>query len=504
MRTFSIAVALYALSAAAQFPPLQFGFGQTGMATALDPGSVATYQLGISTQFDDLHGVKLQFNWPDGVTLTDISQMRIPCTTSANGLTCTLDFLRKQTSYNGLFRLRMPPTDAVPDIIITGSATSETPSLSQQAKATTHLTHILSITNTNDGGAGSLRDVIETANRECVTAARLCKIYNDITAPPASDGLHLIEPQTPLPALTACAFFFDAGNPRQSSIPDDPTIHLSGAKQPFGNGLEIRSTCTGLKQFRGIVIDGFPENGVAMTAGGQSGTVVLQELIISNNRLRGVAVADQLSTLGISSSKILRNRFSGVALFASRGASITRSEISGNGASGVFALTVGVFDSTIAFNRDAGISILPGGKLMTGGMTFVGNVSQPIDWKIDGPTPDDSNESDGVPNAPELLDARYDATTGLTTLTGRLHTRVGIFGQLFAVVVYIDGHTLGTKSLWGVGGPVKFGDDFDHIFTIEMNGDFTGKPVSLQTIFTMWSDLGPENASELSPPRVVQ
>ena len=75
------------------------------------------------------------------------------------------------------------------------------------------------VSNTNDGGAGSLRQAILSANQ----AAGKDEIHFNV--PPAPVGVTAISPATPLPAITE-AVIVDAST--QPGYIDHPLVQLAG------------------------------------------------------------------------------------------------------------------------------------------------------------------------------------------------------------------------------------------------------------------------------------
>lgn len=111
------------------------------------------------------------------------------------------------------------------------------------------------VTNTNDSGAGSLRDAITQAN----AAAGADTIAFNI----AGSGPHTIAPTTPLPAINSPALIdgytqpgSSANTVTQGALDTVLRIVISGASIPGANGLSLNSGADG-STIRGLVINGF-------------------------------------------------------------------------------------------------------------------------------------------------------------------------------------------------------------------------------------------------------
>ncbi|MBM3498157.1 MAG: hypothetical protein FJX74_05755 [Armatimonadetes bacterium] len=102
------------------------------------------------------------------------------------------------------------------------------------------------VTNTNDAGFGSLRQAILAANANPVST---------ITFHTSLSG-GSIAPITPLPTITAGSTIIDG----DLNGDDAPDIVLTGANQPSGNGLHIKSAHG--SQVVGLAIINFPGSGV--------------------------------------------------------------------------------------------------------------------------------------------------------------------------------------------------------------------------------------------------
>ena len=116
------------------------------------------------------------------------------------------------------------------------------------------------VTNTNDSGAGSLREAINYVNANCAAQT--------ITFSIAGAGVHTIQPATPLPVITCAGTTVD-GYTQSLARPNAQTVGWDGnilielnGTVSGGNGLQINAANV---LIRGLAINGF-SNGVFVSA----------------------------------------------------------------------------------------------------------------------------------------------------------------------------------------------------------------------------------------------
>lgn len=296
----------------------------------------------------------------------------------------------------------------------------------------------LRVTNTNDSGAGSLRQAILDANVLC-PRRNPCNIGFRIPAEEASNGKMIIQPRTPLPVLTG-AIAVDGGT--QTAVvgdtnPDGPEIEINGALQPDGEGLRLSPNCTG--EVYDLIVSGFRGHGLEVSRmpgdpapnpcfdnGPTIRVTIARNHLIGN--MRGLALRSYFTT--IEDNVIRGNARSG--LFAGDGhfAFIRNNRIEANGASGIYLdLENGadVWDNRIANNAHWGLARTARGNVDVNGTSFSGNLHQPIDIGLDGDTP---------MARPVLFWAIYDTTRNVTVVEGRLDSdgppRARYFVELYA------------------------------------------------------------------------
>jgi hypothetical protein len=187
----------------------------------------------------------------------------------------------------------------------------------------------LVVTNTNDSGAGSLRQAILDANASAGT--------DTITFNIPDSGVKTISPVSSLPTITDPVIIDGYTQPGSSPNPlalgDDAVllIILSGASAPLGtDGLTIN---TGNSTIRGLVINGFKAtasdiggNGISILAGSNSN--VIEGNFIGTNAAGASAVAN---TRGVKVLNASDNLIGGTT-------PATRNLLSGNSASGVLVV----------------------------------------------------------------------------------------------------------------------------------------------------------------------
>jgi hypothetical protein len=113
------------------------------------------------------------------------------------------------------------------------------------------------VTSVNDSGTGSLRQAILNANTDTGT--------DTITFNISGSGIQTINPATPLPAVTNPVVIDGTSQPGFSG---SPLIELAGTNAgPGANGLTIAA---GSSTVRGLVIDSFKANGIALESKGSN------------------------------------------------------------------------------------------------------------------------------------------------------------------------------------------------------------------------------------------
>ena len=427
-------------------------------------------------------------------------------------------------------RTFLAATPPYPGIIVNFNVPSSTDGLSYIGKATLTTTvpddnlsnntaniyvgvsHLFTVTNADDFGAGSLRDTIARVNEACDHTIS-CKV--------AFAGPMKIEPRSPLPAISACALTIDGGVAPDASQDLERPVEIAGTKAGLANGLEVRSLCG--VTLRGLTINGFGANGLVLAAPKQPYPLSQETLTVEGcfigtdtralearpNGMRGISIESPFTVASVRNSTISGNHYSGIAVWSSDRVSIGSCRIGlgrdlrplGNGASGVFVNSGSVgIDGQIAYNHDFGVAVgrdashvsaLPEGLFANGVLDY--------DWGLDGPTRTDP--AGRMPPAPALIDAAYDPVRKTTVVHGVLPAegrRVGSYQfsvRLFEVTSHGYVALQPQTNLYPPPGDLPF--------TMSVGGDLRGRTIVGQTFFYEFFDGSPLDSSELSAPLAV-
>lgn len=288
----------------------------------------------------------------------------------------------------------------------------------------------ISVVNTADSGAGSLRDAIEQANGACSPGP--CRIVFEIPPPVPAEGWYTIQPATELPAVTADRVTIEGS--RQTALtgdtnPKGPEIAIDG--RLAGSGLKVLTPCEGVVE--GLALGNFDRDQGLWLASpaketGHCGVGQYDRREVSLNHIgvdpSGTVPWPNLRGLRldfggghITRNVISHNRYSGVWMWIGS-AWFESNRIAGNGASGIFLgpqAVATVASNSIAGNAQMGVAIARGVfsvDIRWNAMKDNGGLG--IDWELDGVSPSDDDDAKGPTNAPVLLAARYDPATNAT------------------------------------------------------------------------------------------
>jgi uncharacterized repeat protein (TIGR01451 family) len=407
-----------------------------------EPGQPVVYEAALTNDgANDAAHVTFTFpldgGWTFGTSLTP----RMHCAATAQGAGCTIDTLVAGERLTARFTLLAPnhtegePSHFVPVAFTSDAGVFQPPQTYLFRSIFRHVT----VTSTADDGEGSLRQAIVAAN--ATPSGIGCKLDFDI---PLSDGERVatIRPLTPLPALTANSLYIDGSTQRLKhgdTNPDGPEVEINGSSLDAGNGFDANDASGasfGYREFRELVVNGFPANGINLTSGPSNvtgcyvGTDPAGRTAVPN-RGRGIVIT---SSATIRDNIISGNGRSGIYVPSGRGITIANNRIGvaagsaflplGNGASGIYfgpgSSENSVTGNVIAFNRDAGIGLDSNVEdIEMSANANASNGGLPIDYGLDGVTPDKPVFGD-LPPLPILTAAHFDPATGQTIV--EVHT----------------------------------------------------------------------------------
>ncbi|MFW5446606.1 MAG: DUF4347 domain-containing protein, partial [Methylophagaceae bacterium] len=166
------------------------------------------------------------------------------------------------------------------------------------------------VSNTNDSGAGSLRQAIIDANAQA-NSGQPDTIRFDIGA----DGsLQTIDLLLPLDAITE-AVFIDGHSQYGALTPTTPLIELNGTSAP-GDGIRLNSGSGG-STIQGLIINNFSDDGIDIASGSDNNIIVGNWIGLDNtgnaaasNGSNGVEVDSEGNTIG-GTTDLERNVISG-------------------------------------------------------------------------------------------------------------------------------------------------------------------------------------------------
>ena len=430
----------------------------------------------------------------------DVAETTVTCRTHLAALPATLSSTPIFVDFN------VPSsTDGlsyVGQATLTTTVPDDTPS-NNNTNFQVSVNHLLTVTNADDFGAGSLRDTIARANESC-DGKIFCKMV--------FAGPMRIEPRSSLPAITARGLTIDGGVATGASQDLERPVEIAGSKAGFVNGLEVRSGVALL----GLTINGFGANGVVLAAPTppQSGQEFLtvegcfigtdtKALEAHPNGLRGISIEPPDAVVTVRNSTISGNQRSGIAIWFAYRVDISDCRIGlgrdlrplGNGASGVFVNGGSVFiNGQIAYNHDFGVAVgRDAYHVNTSPEGLFANGVLDLDWGLDGPTYTDP--AGRMPPAPSLIDASYDPVQNKTIVHGVLPDGGRRVSTLFVVRLFeVTAHGYVAldyqTNLFPPAGDLPF--------TISVTGDLRGRPIVGQTGFFEFPDGPMIDTSELS------
>jgi hypothetical protein len=520
-KTFSLVLSIILFAALPASATVSIFLGTNGSQQPVTSGSRVAWTLVAARSVADTDteavDVVITMTVPSVIANFTASGDQWICSTSSSTTVCRTS-LAAATPYSSRLRVEFdaPATADGGRFVIPATLATSLPNIhpSISAEIVVNVYRSFAVTTADDFGAGSFREVIARANERCdFTAACLITFAGPMT----------IEPQSPLPAVTACNLTIDGGIARDASQDIPRPVEISGANAGFANGLEIRSWCG--VTLRGLTVNNFAENGILLAETQANDYRVQWTLSVEScfigtdtnatearpNGLRGISVESPFATAAISNSTISGNQRSGVAVWAGLRTGIGSCRIGvgrdgralGNGASGV--LINGGYasiQSTIAYNGDFGIAVGPDALHVAAGIDgLFANIVQDYDWGLNGPTRTDP--AGRMPPAPELIDAVYDPARNMTVVRGVLpaegrHT--GFYQYSIRILESSGGRYIDQFAQTNVSATVTG----DIPFTMNVAGDLRNRALVGQTIFTADVEEGDAtDSSEISAPVVA-
>ncbi|HEV7766342.1 MAG TPA: right-handed parallel beta-helix repeat-containing protein [Thermoanaerobaculia bacterium] len=382
-------------------------------------------------------------------------------------------------------------------------------------------TRLIRVQSTADSGDGTFRNAILEANANCGPGIH-CEIGFDL--PTGST----FQPLTPLPAITACgSLLIDGGNIFRDV---DRPYELSGVRitEGKGSGLEYRPVCVDPAHLNvnGLAINSFPDDGITLmpsdTNPVQHSDVRLEGVFIGTDRtgrmarpngLRGITSHMTSVVLSVTRAILSGNGRSGLFLSNVAYARVYGCLIGtaadglplGNGAAGIFLHhgSLSADRNVIAYNSDFGIALARGASAAIESENSIhSNEFVGIDWGLDGPTRE-TREELGIPNAPMMSNAIYDAETNTTIVYGTLAIEK-VLGQRYAIRLFSN-RTANERGEWEgeTTYPSSSMDLFPsapgvYAWEVRHRGDLRGEVVTTTVGVAQFSDFPIRISSEFS------
>lgn len=384
------------------------------------------------------------------------------------------------------------------------------------------------VTTDTDSGTGSLRQVINDVNSQCVSfpVHVPCSIAFAVRKPVPAVGWHTIEPLSPLPAITAEDVQIDGEAQTQltgDTNPLGPEVFLFGDHAGAADGLSLQC---GACVVRGLAIGGFAQNGIAVARFTDGYPQRIAATIERNyigvdptgtratpNVLRGVN-ASQFNG-EITGNVISGNGRSGIAIDNADSTIVANNRIGvaarsddpvPNGASGIYFTNTSPFvgvrvqGNVIEFNDDFGIAIAAQSRVSILENVIAHNHNQAIDFGLDGRSNGPATNTSTPP--PVIESAVFDAAEGETVISGS--------GQLTGVISTYD--QVVTLYFYANAAPIAEGERFigkvttdgKGRFSLRVKEDLRGSWITGTTDYVIdFHDFVNRNASEFSAPFAV-
>ncbi|HEX2059738.1 MAG TPA: right-handed parallel beta-helix repeat-containing protein, partial [Thermoanaerobaculia bacterium] len=473
-------------------PSLSVWLGGAGRYEPARPGNVFANVANYGAPASD---VTMTMTLPEGGTFAGAvaSDDAVTCTVTPEKLVCTRASLANRAAF------AIQATVAMPDrldggqvqfaVSVASGAPDFSPADDTASSAATLIRHLL-VVNTNDEGAGSLRQALLDAPALC--AEELCTIDFRI-AGEGEGGRFVIRPRSELPEVqgivkidgaTQTAFGGDTN-------PDGPEIVLDGSLIATpARGLVLGGPSCEMYVLD-LAIVNFSAPGIQAHRGIYDyqrceyhlfpNTVIARNHLSANDR--GIAlVAEGYAT--VADNVIDGNRRAGIFADRFSRADIVRNRVTRNGASGIFLNVANPWDlqaavveqNVISGNAQWGIARAFSGDVSIRRNAIFGNGALGIDIGLDLETPNapsDPHFGPGVPNKPVLLSAVYDTAANKTRVRGRIDSDSLTSWTGFTLDFYASAAP-GDAEQWLAALPLPHGGAHTD-FEIEVDGDLRGR-----------------------------
>lgn len=485
-----------------------------------DPGTAAD----VSVSFYNFGGVArdvvLTMTLPEDGTFT--GRPAEECEVAAKSIVCRYEELPDLTARYLTVQVVTPDRlegGTVPfEVSIAASAADFDPE-DDRAAAVIDVLRNLVVDNTNDEGAGSLRQALLDTQQFCA-AAPLCRIVFRIPGA-GEEGRFVIRPRSELPPVQGNVAIDGATQTRFAgdTNPDGPEVVIDGSQAPPARGLILGGPSCEM-YVTDLAIVNFDGPGLEAYRGPFHYTdcryFLFPNTVVSGSRFtgnyRGIAVTGP-GYVTIRDNVISGNVRAGVFANGSWRVDIVRNRITGNGASGIFLnpdnpnLFQGaiVEENVISGNAEWGIARTFTGDARIRRNSIFGNRYLAVDAGLDFETPNAARDdawSTNIPNKPMLLSAHYDAATGKTRVHGRLDSETHAGVSTFAIDFYasdsLSGAGQAEMAQW-LAVHVLPANGGHASFSVDLEGDFRGRSITATN--TRWHIVGwDESVHDTSEP----
>ncbi|HET7437466.1 MAG TPA: hypothetical protein VFN10_22370, partial [Thermoanaerobaculia bacterium] len=422
------------------------------------------------------------------------------CTVTNGEARCTWPSLAPSSSWSAAFELVAPLAGdgrkITPVVTVTGAEPDDHPENNRWTSYSVTLYRDFIVRNTNDSGAGSLREAIEQQNAACDRT--WCRILFNIEGAVPVGGWFTIHPESPLPSVNGYAVI--DGNSQTAfsgdTNPSGPEIEIRGDRQLSGGGIILGSGCE--LQLLNVAIGDFAnghavllDNGGAPRPSFDCTLPLDPPFLIANNvigtdprqqsarpNLRGIG-GMRVLVAEIRDNAIANSTRSGVFLLGGLFATIAHNRITNSGASGIYTglQFTDVWDNEIRGAGEFGVA-RPERGAEAGILRNVitGTRHTAIDAGLDLITEMSGDDHDRVPNAPLLVSASYDGN--VTHVHGRVESSALLLPAGNTLSFYVAsknaaGYAQAEQFIAEVAFAPASGE-----FDVTLPGDLSGKAIA--------------------------